>query len=230
MAGEVLIADAAVRFGARRAVHHRTPEWFFEIQIQECGTLTIDGIGGLDWLQAASQGMQKRNAGKTASGFAIDDFGADTANISSDAKNLTPQSDATGDDVDSITREPSGIVGLTDPRILAYQKRMWNDRSIILFDRDLTDDDKQMLASLNGGNWQQNGSANHLVDQIATARHDGTITGPISNSFIQNIIDKQRLNTPFDPEHKLDPIPQSVLDRALDWIKTRSEQAATAGE
>jgi hypothetical protein len=129
--------------------------------------------------------------------------------------------------ISSNTATP-GVIGLTDPRVVAYQKRVaaLNDPNIIVFDKELTDDDKQMLAAVNGGNWQQDGPANHLVDQIATARHDGTLTGPISSSFIQNIIEKQKLNAPYDPEHKLDPIPQSVLDGALEWIKQRSRQAA----
>ena len=107
-------------FGTRRAVTIRSPEWSFEIQPQENGTLTINGIGGLDWVHAASQGAQKRNAGQASSAFALDDVGADTANISSDAKILTA-SDA---DLQRVLNQGGGdLPSANDVQLMAQQEQ-----------------------------------------------------------------------------------------------------------
>ncbi len=119
-----------------------------------------------------------------------------------------------------------------DPRVKTYQDRMkteGHDPNLIVFDEVLTDADKQMLGVIQGGNWQQPGPADHLADQIAAARHDGTLTGPISSDFIRNLIASQKreieIEARFGQEAKI-PIPFAVLDKALNWIEQNARDAA----
>jgi len=100
------------------------------------------------------------------------------------------------------------------------------DPKFMLYTKVLTDSDKNLLSTLNGGNWQMNGPANLLVDQIAAARQDGSLNGPVSASFIQGIMAKQSGSDAINP-HQAE-IPAAVLNQALALIKTDSQQAGNA--
>jgi hypothetical protein len=89
----------------------------------------------------------------------------------------------------------------------------------ILFSNSLTTSDKEMLSQVQGSGWADNGPANHLVDQIATARADGSLQGPITANFIQNIIAKQSASDKLNPNQV--EIPVSTLNAALSWISTQ---------
>ena len=63
---------------------------------------------------------------------------------------------------------------------------------IMVYAQVLTASDKQMVENLQGtGNWASNGPDNLLVDEITASRQNGTLTGNVSTSFIQDIINKQ---------------------------------------
>ena len=126
---------------------------------------------------------------------------------------------------DKLTSIGSSSNWQVDPRVKASEERMRteHDPNVIEFDQVLTDSDKQMLSAINGGNWRQPGPAEHLVDQIATARHDGTLTGPITSDFIKNIIAKQQSEVQAHPSAQI-PIPFSALAESLQWIKLNAQQ------
>ncbi len=133
---------------------------------------------------------------------------------------------ADGDSVNiSSAATPASLLldyGTTNPQIIAYDEKMASDTTpgFTLFSNTLTTTDKEMLSQLQGGGWADNGPANHLVDQIATARGDGSLQGPITASFIQNIIAKQGATDKLNPNQV--EIPLSTLNAALSWISTQA--------
>ncbi len=130
---------------------------------------------------------------------------ADSVNISSD---VTPA---------SMLLE----YGTTNPQIIAYDQKMASDTTpgFTLFSKVLTTSDKEMLAQLQGGAWGNNGPAEHLADQIATGRADGSLQGPITASFIQNIVTNQSKSDKLNPRQV--EIPLSTLNAALSWISAQ---------
>jgi len=60
-----------------------------------------------------------------------------------------------------------------------------------------------------------------LVDQIDAAWHDGSLTGPVSASFIQGIVAKQSATNAINP-HQAE-IPTSVLKQALALVSDDSQ-------
>ena len=104
---------------------------------------------------------------------------------------------------------------LTNPKIMVYAQV-------------LTASDKQMLGNLQGtGNWASNGPANLLVDEITASRQNGTLTGNVSTSFIQDIIKKQGNASLTEPDAG---VPASVLSAALQWIQTNASGSNSASK
>ena len=134
-----------------------------------------------------------------------------------------PQASGSSEGIAGATSAPGSLKYSEDPKIAAViardEQEAKTNPNIMVYDQVLTPSDKQLLGVLQGtGNWQSNGPANLLVDEIAGARASGTLTGNVTPNFIQNLMSSESVGSAFTKEPD-NLVPSSVLTAALTYFQ-----------